>query len=145
MIQYQHRQFAKTLMIILSLGTIICLILATQQSHRYISLGVALLLFICGIIFSRLSIEVTDEDLRWKFGSGLIQKTVKLSEIEAVEITRTTLIEGWGIHLTRRGWLYNISGWKAVVIKLKQNQQFLLGTDEPEKLVSAIQQQLNYI
>ena len=57
-------------------------------------------------------------------------------------MTRTNWIEGWGIHLTSRGWLYNISGFSAIIVKLKNNQQFLLGTDEPEQLASAIRQQL---
>jgi hypothetical protein len=143
MIQYQHRQFGNTLFVILGIGIGICLILALQRSSGYlIGLGVALILLLCMILFSSLSIEVTDEELRWKFGSGLIHKSVKLSEIDRVEVTQTNFIEGWGIHLTPRGWLYNISGFKAVAIQLKNHQQFLLGTDEPEQLVSAIRKQL---
>ncbi|MGB3404909.1 MAG: hypothetical protein WBA77_19655 [Microcoleaceae cyanobacterium] len=144
MIQYQHRQWGKTLLLVLSMGILVCLALAIQQPTGYlISLCIALGLLLCIILLFSLSIEVSDQDLRWQFGPGIIRKSVKLSEIAQVEVTRTYLIEGWGIHLTSRGWLYNISGFKAVAIQLKNNQQFLLGTDEPEQLVSVIRQQLN--
>jgi hypothetical protein len=143
MIQYQHRQWGKTLLLVLSIGILVCLVLAIQNPTKYlIGLCSALGLLLCIILFFSLSIEVSDQDLRWQFGPGIIRKSVKLSEIAQVEVTRTNLIEGWGIHLTSRGWLYNISGFKAVAIQLKNNQQFLLGTDEPEQLVSVIRQQL---
>lgn len=143
MIQYQHRQWGKTLLLVLSMGILVCLILAIQHPTAYlIGLCIALLLLLCIILFFSLSIEVNDQDLRWQFGPGVIRKSVKLSEITQVEVTRTNWIEGWGIHLTSRGWLYNISGFSAIIVKLKNNQQFLLGTDEPEQLASAIRQQL---
>lgn len=143
MIQYRHRQFGKTLLLVLSMGILVCLALAIQHPTRYlIGLCIALLLLLCIILFFSLLIEVNDQDLRWQFGPGIIHKSVKLSEITQVEVTRTNWIEGWGIHLTSRGWLYNISGFSAIIVKLKNNQQFLLGTDEPEQLASAIRQQL---
>ena len=58
-----------------------------------------------------------------------------LAAIRTVEATRTRWWEGWGIHYTRRGWLYNVAGFAAVVITLHTGQRFLVGTDEPERLV----------
>jgi hypothetical protein len=145
MIRYQHRQFGKTLFIVLGAGILICLILALKLSSSYlISLSVALVFLLCMILFSSLVIEVTEEELRWKFGLGLIQKSVKLSEINQVEVTQTNFIEGWGIHWTARGWLYNISGFQAVAIQLTNHQQLLLGTDEPQQLVSVLREQLTH-
>jgi len=43
-----------------------------------------------------------------------------------------------GIHKTSRGWLYNVSGFDAVLITLHSGKGILLGTDEPERLRSAI-------
>ncbi len=53
-------------------------------------------------------------------------------------MTETTFLQGWGIHYTSRGWLYNVSGFRAVAVKLKSGKQFLLGTDEPAQLRAAI-------
>ena len=63
---------------------------------------------------------------------------LSLADIQQAEITTTKFIHGWGIHLTPQGWLYNVSGFKAVAFKLKNGKQFVLGTDEPEKLHEAI-------
>ncbi len=96
------------------------------------------ILAICGFLFSSLTIQVTDRALRWQFGPGLIRKEVPLREIERAEVTETTLLQGWGIHYTSRGWLYNVSGFQAVGVRLKSGKQFLLGTDEPKRLCAAI-------
>jgi hypothetical protein len=89
-------------------------------------------------MFSSLTIQVTDRALHWCFGPGMFRKQVALAEIQSVEITRTRLLEGWGIHKTSRGWLYNVSGFDAVLIKLHGGKSLLLGTDEPDRLRSAL-------
>jgi hypothetical protein len=93
---------------------------------------------ICGWLFYSLSIEVTDKELHWRFGPGLIRRNVPLSEIAAAQPVRTNVIEGWGIHCSRFGWLYNVSGFDAVAITLRNGKQFALGTDEPQKLADAL-------
>ena len=47
-------------------------------------------------------------------------------------------LEGWGIHLSRFGWLYNVSGFDAVAITLVSGKRFALGTDEPQALLAAL-------
>jgi hypothetical protein len=78
----------------------------------------------------------------WLFGPGLIAKRVALDEIANVTCVRTNFFEGWGIHFSRFGWLYNVSGWEAVAIHLRNGRSFALGTDEPEALRAIIQQNL---
>ncbi len=90
------------------------------------------------ILFSSLTIQVTDRSLRWHFGPGLFRKEVPLADVEWAEVTETKLVHGWGIHLTPRGWLYNVSGFQAVAVRLRTGKQFLLGSDEPERLRTAI-------
>jgi len=68
----------------------------------------------------------------------IFRKTLSLADIKTVEVTRTRLLDGWGIHKTSRGWLYNVSGFDAVLITLHSGKGILLGTDEPERLRSAI-------
>jgi hypothetical protein len=94
---------------------------------------------ICGWLFHSLRIEVTDKELHWRFGPGLIRRQVPLSEIASAQPVRTNFIEGWGIHASRFGWLYNVSGFDAVAITLTSGKQFALGTDEPRKLADALQ------
>jgi hypothetical protein len=93
--------------------------------------GVAVL--VAGLFFC-LTVEVTDTNLHFYFGVGLIQRRISLADIEQCHETHTSLLSGWGIHRTLRGWLYNVSGFSAVEIILKNGNRFILGTDEPSKL-----------
>ena len=43
------------------------------------------------------------------------------------------------MHRTRRGWLYNVAGYDAVLIRRSDGTSLLLGSDEPRRLKSAIE------
>jgi hypothetical protein len=79
--------------------------------------------------------------LRACFGVGLICKAAPVTEIVAWEPMHVGL-SGWGIRLTLTpygwAWLYNVSGFDAVAIKLRDGRKFALGTDDPHGLVEAI-------
>ncbi len=98
----------------------------------------AFLLGVVGAIFSSLTVEITDEELRASFGPGLTIKRVKLGDIESVQTVRNPWYYGWGIRITPRGMLYNVSGLDAVEVRLRSGQTFRLGTDEPERLRLAL-------
>lgn len=139
MTRYQHRQSATLLLCAFAIATFILLLASARTSMGYPGLIAVAALVLAGALFSSLSIQVSEEFLSWKFGPGPISKKVLLSEIVGVETTRTKWWEGWGIRLTRRGWLYNVSGLDAVLIRLKSGKQFLLGTDEPIRLMRVLQ------
>jgi len=88
-------------------------------------------------LFSSLTVEITDRELRWKFGPGLIRKSVPLAEIVSAQPARTG--PSWGIHWSpRTGWLYNVSGFDAVLVTLRSGKKFALGTDEPQILAARL-------
>ena len=43
-----------------------------------------------------------------------------------------------GIRYTPRGWLFAVSGSSAVELQLKSGKFFRIGTDEPERLIKAL-------
>ncbi|MCM8594727.1 hypothetical protein [Accumulibacter sp.] len=89
--------------------------------------------------FDGLTIRVSGDELSWSFGRfGFPRGRVGLAELASTSLTQTTFAEGWGIRRTRRGWLYNISGFDAVVVHRRDGKSFLLGSDEPRKLKAAI-------
>lgn len=93
------------------------------------------------VVFSRLTIRVGEGKLTWHFGGGLVRRTLPLAAIAAAEPTRTGVLDGWGIHFTMRGWLFNVAGRDAVLITRTDGKTFMLGTDEPEALAAAIRPQ----
>jgi hypothetical protein len=95
-----------------------------------------------GWLFSSLTVRVQDDALSLHFGLGVPRKTWPLAGVESVAVTRTRFWDGWGVHRTRRGWLYNVSGFDAVLVKLASGKSVLVGTDEPRKLKAAIERAL---
>jgi hypothetical protein len=89
-------------------------------------------------LFGSLTIAIGERDLRWHFGPGLVHKNVLLADIVSATPVRTNVFHGWGIHLTGYGWLYNVSGFEAVAITLRNGKCFALGTEEPQKLVAEL-------
>jgi hypothetical protein len=103
-----------------------------------ISAIIEVILLICAIVFSKLTIKIDGESLEVSFATGLIRKKVPLAEIAEFEPVRISWWHGWGIHLTPYGWLYNVSGLDAVPIILRNGRKFALGTDDVDGLVTAI-------
>ena len=95
-------------------------------------------LWLSAWIFRSMTIEITGQDLTWYFGPGFPRKSVRLSEIASAQAVRTSFWNGWGIHYTSRGWLYNVSGHGAVAVTLRNGKRFCLGTDEVENLVNQL-------
>ena len=97
-----------------------------------------LVLLACLVTFPTLTVEIKDGVLSWWFGLGLIRKDVPIANISRGALVRVQWYHGWGIHLTARGWLYNVSGFKAVEFQTSDGSSFQLGSDEPEVLHAAV-------
>ena len=137
---YQHTQFGSA--IAAACGAIgFAMLIIAFSSHPVRSLWVGgVVLLVGAVFFSTLTISIEDGMLRASFGPGLIRKRVKLVDIAFVRPVPVRWWYGWGIHLTPHGWLYNVSGWKAVEITLRNGRRFCLGTDEPDNLLKAIRE-----
>ena len=142
---YLHTQRSRPLMTLLLAAAVVPLVVFLSEQGRdmplgaRIALGVAVVaIALSALVFSSLTIRVADSQLTWFFGPGVLEKSVALSAIADVMSTTTTWLEGWGIHLTRRGWLYNVAGRDAVLFTLRDGTRFLLGTDEPKALEHAV-------
>ena len=133
---YRHTQRG-TLIVVVMLGVSLITVALGFFVHRALMFSVPILL-ISGWLFHSLTIEVTESELRWRFGPGLIRKSVLLSDIASARGVETNFLEGWGIHLSRFGWLYNVSGKHAVAFSMKNGKRFALGTDEPDELLNVI-------
>lgn len=143
---YQHEQRGLVILAASGLGVALSLVLATTveaSAARLTLLFVAAILAVCAFLFSSLTIELSESSLSWRFGPGLLRKEVASAEISNAVVTKTRVIHGWGVHLTRNGWLYNVSGFGAVRVTLRSGKTFLLGSDEPEQLYSALKRAMD--
>ncbi len=89
-----------------------------------------------------LAIVDQGDSLRIRFGPvPLFRRTVRYAEIEKVEVGRTLLLEGWGIHysILRGGWVWNLWGRDCMVVYWKKGSVLRIGTDDAENLARFVE------
>ena len=139
-VKYQHTQVG--LLLLFTFFVIASLFWFILKQANFNLSVLAIMLFILFIIVSFTSLKVTiDENyLQIKFGYGIFRKKFLLKEIISARAVRNHWYYGWGIRfwLWPRMVIFNISGFDAVEIKMKNEKIYRIGTDEPKNLESAI-------
>ncbi len=104
----------------------------------------ALILFILAS-FATLTASVDENYLRIKFGYGIFKKKLFLKEISSVKTVKNHWYYGWGVKVWfwPYMWIYNVSGFDAVEIIMRNGKIYRIGTDTPNKLETAIKQAIN--
>jgi hypothetical protein len=115
----------------------------------YIALGSGLLAFVVLVwataFTSALTISIEEGFVKLRFGAGAWRKKFALDDIVSAKTVKSSFWHGWGIHYTGTAWLYNVAGYDAVEITLKNAKKKWLGTDQPKKLATAINNALGGI
>jgi len=89
--------------------------------------------------FAHLRVRDDGDRLRVAFGPlVLFRKSIPYAEITGVEKARSTFWNGWGIHRTGKGWLWNIGGYDCVWIRMG-DKATLIGTDDPDGLAAFLE------
>jgi hypothetical protein len=103
-------------------------------------IGLPLLTALAGaaVTFFSLTVVISDGTLRAHLGPGIPVKRMSVEEIESARAVQNPCYWGWGIRLTPRGMLYNVSGLRGVEIRVRGGGRFTLVTEEPESLARAI-------
>src|SRR3989338_8419290 len=104
----------------------------------------ALILFILAS-FTTLSVSIDENYLRIKFGYGIFTKKFALNQISSVKAVKNHWYYGWGIllWLWPKMWIYNVSGFDAVEIIMRNGRIYRIGTDVPRELETAIKRAIN--
>ena len=140
---YRHDQFGT-----LAVGTMISiavLLAVFFVATGFLPLLIILLIsfFLVLMLFHSLSVEVTRDHLRLRFGIGLVGKTFATGEMVDVYPVRNKWYYGFGIRLTPHGWLFNVSGLDAVEIVMRSGRHYRIGTDEPQALAAAVKRAID--
>ena len=142
--QYDHTQTAPLylLLVVVGIGMVVAAWLAPQQTMQIIlasSGGLMLLLALC---FRQLTVSDEYDRLLISFGPlPLFRKRILYCNIESVERSRTTVFDGWGIHLSPGGgWTWNLWGFDCVDVYFKKGRRLRIGTDDPVGLESFLKQ-----
>jgi hypothetical protein len=131
--RYRHTQVGWAIIaIVVGLGALVV--------PRFPGVGGPLLpiLALVLLLFGTLTVHVGQEQVRLRFGIGLVRKRIPVGEIRAWQAVRNPWYCGWGIRMGSHGWTWNVSGYDAVELVYTDGRRFCIGTDEPDALVGAI-------
>ena len=142
---YEHAQVGYSIIIALAVGLLINVYFLITASFNWSLLIGLIVMGACIATFAILKVVINEDALEIRFGVGIIRKKFVLKDLESYQIVKNPWYYGWGIHRTPHGWLYNVSGFYAVEIKMKTGKRYLIGTDVPNELGEAIQQSIKRI
>ncbi len=136
--KYTHTQKAPICLILY--GTAIyCIVLGWMIGDALgmcVAGGVGLLLAWLAPCFHHLTVQDQGDVLGIRFGPiPLFCRTVRYDDIARVEVGRTLLLDGWGIHMSiRGGWVWNLWGRACVVVRFINGGTLRIGSDDAESL-----------
>lgn len=135
---YKHTQIGYLIIIALIIPLLILFFTLTTAEFILVLPMIAITFLIALTLFYSLTVEIDETKLIIKFGFGIINKKFILKDIVSCHPVKNPWYYGWGIHRTPHGWLYNIAGFDAVEIKMKNGKTYRIGTDESKKLEAVI-------
>jgi hypothetical protein len=95
--------------------------------------------------FLTLTTEVRDGKVKASFGP-FARREFDVRDIENAEaITYRPLRDygGWGIRRGRKGWAFNVSGNRGVLLHLRDGKTLMIGSQRSEELAAAIDAERN--
>ncbi len=145
---YSHTQKGIIQPICLSLAVLFLVIVIFTRGVPGLMPGMlfgAVLLLVFSFAFGHLRVRDEGDRLKVAFGPlPLFKKAILYNRMTAVEKDRSTFLAGWGIHLTKKGWLWNIGGYDCVWIGMG-NKGTLIGTDDADTLVTFLQSRISTV
>jgi hypothetical protein len=144
---YQHMQRAPLCLLLYGIAimfVVLGLALRNGPLFQWVFPLVGLLMLVLAASFHHLTVEDEEDRLSIRFGPlPLFRRSVRYENIVSVEIGRTTILDGWGIHMSLRGgWVWNIWGRTCVVLRLRKGI-LRVGTDDAEQLAEFLNSRLS--
>jgi hypothetical protein len=135
---YRHTQPGTLILIACLLAGAFGAALAWRAGQWPASVALIVMMIGTAVLFSSLTVEVNDNELRWYFGPGLLTYRLPLNEIKDVAVVRNHWWNGFGIWMARGFRLYNVSGLDAVELRVGPDDVRRIGTDDPQGLSDAL-------
>jgi hypothetical protein len=141
--EYSHTQLGWVVLLSV-VGAIVAVLLIAFFTRELPVVAFVVLIFLVLALasFTTLTVRVDRNRLRISFGPGLVEKSFVLGEVASCRIVTNPWYYGWGVRIIPGGWLFNVSGFRAVEIQMKNGKMYRIGSDEPEKLESFVKERL---
>jgi hypothetical protein len=135
---YKHTQMGYLIIIVFFITILILSLTILQTGLDSMALSLLAVLALAGILFSSLTVVVTEEQVSLHFTFGLIRTSFSLKDIKSVSVVRNPWYYGWGIHFITRGCVFNVSGTSAVELEMLNGKRYRIGSDDAAELTKAI-------
>jgi hypothetical protein len=121
---YNHTQKGRLIGFILLALILLFAFILSSTGFEPMAFATMLLVVIIVISFTTLNVTIDENYLGIKFGYGIFRKKFPLNEIISAKTVKNHWYYGWGIRLWLwpKMWIFNVSGFDAVEIKLKNNK-----------------------
>ena len=141
---YRHTQTAPLCLLLYATAVIFVglgWVLPDEPPIRWMFPVIGLLMLVVAASFHHLTVEDRDDVLAIRFGPvPLFRRTVRYADIQAVEVGRSLLLDGWGIHYSMRGgWVWNLWGQDCVFVRFRDGRTLRIGTDDAENLAAFLE------
>ena len=119
---------------------------SVDSGTNFLVIAVMVLILLTLASFTTLTTSIDEKYLKIKFGYGIFRKKFLLSEIVSIKQVKNHWYYGWGIRfwLWPKMWIYNISGFDAVELTMKNGKVYHIGTDVPNELEMAIKRATSF-
>ena len=144
MTSYKHTQISYLILGVLCAVLIFFIwlygVITTQTSIPAFAIGVMLFVIVILASFGTLTVSVDERYVAIKFGCGIFRKRFTIDEVASVARVKNHWYYGWGIRVWfwPYMWIYNVSGFDAVELVMKNKRVYRIGTDVPEELEAVI-------
>ncbi|MBQ4812353.1 hypothetical protein A7985_18595 [Pseudoalteromonas luteoviolacea] len=137
---YQKTQLAWAIWGILAWLSTFVIMGAVLLGHNLGVLAFGIILVLVAFFFYGLTIEVDTQSkqLRWWFGPGIAKKTLSFDDIDEVKAVTNSFRHGIGMRISHDGWVYTVSGFKAIEVSMLDGTKYRLGTADQPGLLDAL-------
>lgn len=136
---YQTTQFSLPLTVIFGLLLIYSTMVMIASQFSALPVLVFVLLVVCLVTFTTLTLDITEERLDVRFGPGLLHKAYPLVDICDVRIVNLAQYNAFRQVWNVPGWLYNFKTLDAVELEMRNGSLLWIGSDQARQLAKSIE------
>lgn len=138
---YKHTQRGPLCWVLVAFAAMSTLLtgLVHESPFARLLIVVPFLILLLAACFATLTVQVTAAEIDVRFGPlPLFQRRIAFTSVSEVEVARSGLIDGFGVHwIPGRGWIWNLWGFDCVALVV-DGEPFRIGTNDPTGLAEAI-------
>ena len=144
--RYEHTQSASLylLLLLIAIGTFGASFLVREIVVQIVLLISGALMLLFAFSFRHLTVSDEGTELLICFGPlPLFKRRLQYSDLEKVEQARSTVMDGWGIHMSPGGgWVWNLWGFDCVDVWYRHGRKLRIGTDDPVALTEFLESKI---